>query len=134
MKDRTIYKDDLTWVFPTNIPIVPGHVLVCPVRCVATLDELTDAELMALISGVKKTKQALTKAFSAEGFNVAFNQGAMAGQSVPHLHIHVLPRKTGDTGITQYEPRQFLYRPGSRPTSPDTELKEVADLVKKYVS
>ncbi|OGY84545.1 MAG: hypothetical protein A3F54_05565 [Candidatus Kerfeldbacteria bacterium RIFCSPHIGHO2_12_FULL_48_17] len=127
---RTILKNAQAFVFPTNIPIVPGHVLIVPTRHVATMDELTPAEWQAIHVIMKKMKAALRKAFQAEGFNYAMNEGSVAGQSVPHLHIHLLPRKTGDSGITEYEPRQFLYRPGSRKTSPDAELNVVTKIIR----
>jgi diadenosine tetraphosphate (Ap4A) HIT family hydrolase len=76
-------------------------------------------------------KAALLKVFQAEGFNYAWNEGKLAGQSVPHFHLHILPRKEGDTGILEYEPRKFLYRPGERETSPEQELNAVAELIKK---
>lgn len=130
IKARLIYQDDLVMAFPTNIPITPGHMLVCPTRHLATVDELSDAEWLAIRTFVIRLKIALQKSVAAEGFNLAWNEGELAGQSVPHLHLHVVPRTTGDEGIYQYEPRQFLYRPGSRETSPESELQTVATLVK----
>ena len=70
------------------------------------------------------------KVFNAEGFNYAWNEGVLSGQTVNHLHLHILPRIKNDTGITKYEPRKFLYRPGIRPTSPEQELIEIASLIK----
>ncbi len=131
IKERAIVKTDLVWAFPTNIPIVPGHILIAPVRCVAKFEDLTKEEKGAIFDLLNKLTQALTKTFDAEGFNYAWNEGKLAGQSVPHFHLHVLPRKEGDTGITQYEPRQFLYRPGSREESPEAELRAVSELLKK---
>jgi diadenosine tetraphosphate (Ap4A) HIT family hydrolase len=128
---RVIVKNSLAWAFPTNIPVVPGHTLICPVRCVATLEDLTDAEVKAIFDLSKEIKKALVKVFQATGFNYAFNEGMLAGQSVPHFHLHVLPRKKGDDGITGYEPRKFLYRPGSREVSPEKELKAIAELMGK---
>lgn len=130
IKNREIISNKLAWAFPTNIPIVPGHILICPIRCVAKLEDLTPDEVEAIFDLYKKLKPALVKLFQAEGFNYAWNEGKLAGQSVPHFHLHMLPRKLGDDGITEYEPRQFLYRPGSRETSPEEELKSVADLIK----
>ena len=117
--------------FPTNIPIVPGHALICPVRCVATIEELDEEELAAILQLRLSLKEALTSAFGAEGFHYAWNENDVAGQSVPHLHLHVIPRKKADAGITEYESRKFLYRPGSRTTAPEKELQEVAAQIKK---
>ena len=127
---RTIYRDGLVWAFPTNIPIVPGHILICPVRCVAEFDSLTNEELAAIKILLIKIKSSLKNIFGAEGFHCVWNEGEVAGQSVKHFHLHIVPRKFGDEGITEYEPRKFLYRPGSRNISPDEELQEVAQLVK----
>ena len=131
IEERIIIKNDLAKAFPTNIPVVPGHVLICPVRCVGRLEDMTKNEIEATYKLLMKLKYALVKTFDAEGFNFAWNEGKTAGQNVPHAHLHMLPRKTGDTGITEYEPRRFLYRPGSRETVPENELKEITELIKK---
>ena len=133
IRNREIIRNKFAWAFPTNIPIVPGHILVAPIRCVATFEELTQEEIVAIFDLREKLKKALVKVFKAEGFNYAWNEGKLAGQSVPHFHLHILPRKEGDTGITEYEPRKFLYRPGSREESPESELKAVSELIKKFL-
>ena len=120
--------------FLTNIPITPGHSLVAPQRVVATIDELTLKELTDLFALVKYVKDVLRQAVSAQGFNCAWNEGRAYGQSVPHLHIHIVPRTQGDAGITQYEPRQFLYRPGSRAESPTAELADLAQHMREAAS
>lgn len=130
LKTRTIIQNRSAWSFPTNIPIVPGHVLIAPIRCVATFEELTPEEMEDIFDLKRKLKIALIKAFGAEGFNYAWNEGKLAGQSIPHFHLHVLPRKKGDEGITEYEPRKFLYRPGSRETTPEAELNNIAELIR----
>ncbi|OGF90549.1 hypothetical protein A3I27_02705 [Candidatus Giovannonibacteria bacterium RIFCSPLOWO2_02_FULL_43_11b] len=112
------------------MPIVTGHVLVCPTRHVEKIDQLSNGELKAIKDLIVKLKKGLASSLLAEGFNIAWNEGKMAGQAIDHLHIHVVPRKTGDSGIHEYDPRKFLYRPGSRIESPERELKEVAALIK----
>lgn len=133
IKAREIIGNKLAWAFPTNIPIVPGHVLVAPRRCIASYEEMTSDEKVAIEEIRMKIVRALTKAFGAQGFNFAWNQGKLAGQSVPHYHLHVLPRKDGDTGIYEYEPRKFLYRPGEREVSPEAELSAVAKFIRDAV-
>ncbi len=130
IQERIIYEDDLVKIFPTNIPITRGHILVLPKRHISKIDELSQEELFAIKDWIVKIKNVLKQTFGAEGFNVAFNEGESAGQSVPHLHIHIVPRKKGDTGIYEYDPRKFLYRPGSRAESEVKELEDVATLVK----
>ena len=110
VKAREIIRNEYSWAFPTNIPIVPGHILISPIRCVAKFEDLTKEEISAIFDLLNKIKKSLVKAFNAEGFNYAWNEGKLAGQSIPHFHLHVLPRKTGDTGILEYEPRKFIYR------------------------
>lgn len=130
IRDRIIARNDLAFSFLTHIPIVPGHVLICPIRVVDSCEKLTFEEWQAILQLKQQVCEALKKAFQAEGFNFAWNMGENAGQTVPHFHLHVVPRKIGDTGILQYEPRAFLYRPGSRATSPLEELAQVSELIK----
>lgn len=77
-------------------PIVPGHVLVISTRIVRTLSELTDEEYDDLWRSVRIVQNALEKHYDAGGFNVAVQDGRVAGQSVPHVHVHILPRTAGD--------------------------------------
>lgn len=124
---RVTAENEYAFAFPTNIPITPGHMLVAPKRVVATIDELDDKELIALIDLLRRVKRALRSVLGAKGFNIAWNEGKDYGQSVPRLHIHIVPRSPGDAGITKYEPREFLYRPGSREETPLAELNAIAD-------
>ena len=127
---REIASNELSRAFLTNMPITPGHTLVIPKRHVATLQEMTEAELVAIFELSNRIQHMLRGTFAAEGFNCAFNVCEVAGQSVPHFHLHIVPRTLGDAGITKYEPREFLYRPGSRETSPEEELRAVAAQVR----
>ena len=131
IKERTIIENELVWAFPTNMPITTGHSLVVPKRCVAKFEDLTTDEIKAIFSLASKIKIMLTATYGTEGFNVAYNEGKIAGQSVPHFHLHIVPRKECDVGIYKYEPRKFIYRPGSRKDSPETELQAVAKEMQK---
>lgn len=132
---REILRTDLVWAFPTHTPIVPGHTLIVPVRCVATFEELTEEERKAIFDAMIKVKHALKKSFGAEGFNHAWNENKVGGQSVAHFHLHVLPRTSEDEVKYSYEPREFLYRSTSkRDILPEQELKEVAELIKENLA
>ena len=131
-REREILRTDLVWAFPTNIPIVPGHTLICPVRCVPKFEDLTQEERDALFEAMSDIKKALVKGLNAEGFNHAWNENREGGQSVPHFHLHVLPRTSEDEVRYGYEPRQFLYRStANRSASPQEELVSVARLIKE---
>lgn len=121
VKNRMIIENDLAWSFPTNIPITEGHVLISPKRCVQKLEQMTSEERLAILDMADNIMTALRKIFNAEGFNCVWNQEKLAGQSVPHFHLHIIPRKEGDTGLLGYDPRSMLYRTGDR--EPTTEEK-----------
>ena len=81
-------------------PYTSGHLLVVPRRAVAALSELIEDEHAALWSTVRDAVAAVEAAYSPGGVNVGLNQGAAAGAGVPgHLHVHVLPRWSGDTNF-----------------------------------
>lgn len=133
IKQRTIATNETAWAFLTNIPITPGHTLVSPKRVVETMEELTEKELFDIFALTTLVRNALRKTYDAAGFNFAWNEGKEYGQSVPHFHLHVVPRTQGDEGITEYEPRKFLYRPGSREDSPEAELATVAATLRQNI-
>lgn len=132
IKYRTIIENALAFAFPTNTPIVPGHILVCPKRHVQYYEDATSEEKNAIEDLRSTLKHALKKALGAEGFNYAWNEEKIGGQSVPHFHLHIVPRKEGDVGIYQYEPREFLYRPGPRTVaSPQEKIDAVVKIIKQ---
>mmetsp|Transcript_20673 Transcript_20673/g.29621 ORF Transcript_20673/g.29621 Transcript_20673/m.29621 type:complete len:160 (-) Transcript_20673:624-1103(-) len=77
-------------------PIVPGHVLILPKRVVPRLSQLTNDEYSDLFHSVRIVSNALEPYYSADAFNIAVQDGKEAGQSVYHVHVHILPRKAGD--------------------------------------
>ncbi len=95
-EDKWIAANDLAFAIRDNFPVSPGHSLVIPRRIVATWDSTTPDERAALLALMSQVKDRLRDALQPDGFNVGFNEGAAAGQTVFHLHIHVIPRFTGD--------------------------------------
>jgi len=77
-------------------PLLPGHVLICPVRSVPRLSQLSAAETSDLFNTVRIVSRTLQRVYEASSFNVAVQDGVDAGQSVPHVHVHVIPRQKGD--------------------------------------
>jgi superfamily II DNA or RNA helicase/diadenosine tetraphosphate (Ap4A) HIT family hydrolase/HKD family nuclease/SOS-response transcriptional repressor LexA len=90
--------NDLAFAIFDSFPVSPGHVLVTTRRIVDTWFDASDAEQAALMALVKESKRLLDIQLSPspDGYNVGFNSGGAAGQTVPHVHIHVIPRYHGD--------------------------------------
>lgn len=89
-----VHRDDHACAFLDVKPLFKGHVLVVPTQHVVTLAELPPDELAPFFAVVQRLSRALPHALSAEGTFVAANNAV--SQSVPHLHVHVVPRKKGD--------------------------------------
>lgn len=93
---RILIANDHALVFCDGFPISPGHTLIIPKRHVASFFELTVEEQMAMLKLLADTQQQLLAERNPDGFNIGINDGAAAGQTVMHLHIHLIPRYTGD--------------------------------------
>ena len=79
-----------------SYPLSPGHTLIIPKRHIASFFELTEEEQRAMLNLLSQMRQHLLKERHPDGFNIGINDGAAAGQTVMHLHIHLIPRYKGD--------------------------------------
>lgn len=79
-----------------KFPVSPGHTLVIPRVHVATLSDLPRLERLTLWELTDWVRAYLAKKYRPDGFNIGINDGIAAGQTVPHVHIHVIPRYDGD--------------------------------------
>ncbi|MGY6553429.1 MAG: HIT family protein [Wenzhouxiangella sp.] len=77
-------------------PVSPGHALLVPRRHVAGWFEATPAEQLALLAALPLAKEAIEQAHKPQGYNIGINIGEAAGQTVFHLHMHLIPRYQGD--------------------------------------
>jgi diadenosine tetraphosphate (Ap4A) HIT family hydrolase len=94
---RIFYDDDPMFLcLWDGFPVSAGHVLVIPRRHVATWFDATAREQACLLRGIEVAKREIEKQYQPDGFNIGINVGAAAGQTVYHLHIHVIPRYKGD--------------------------------------
>lgn len=84
------------FAIPDGYPVSPGHSLVVPRRLIATWWEASDEERRDLWALVDEVKAILDAIQEPDGYNVGFNAGRAAGQTVSHLHLHVIPRYDGD--------------------------------------
>lgn len=88
--------NDLAFAIRDGFPVSPGHTLVVTRRLVATWFDATPEEQAAVMALVSEVKRQLDERHRPDGYNVGFNAGDAAGQTVPHLHVHVIPRYRGD--------------------------------------
>jgi ATP adenylyltransferase len=89
----------LTITLLNRFPYSSGHVMIAPLRHASDPRQLNSDEGAAVFSGAQRSLSALEAALHPGGFNVGLNLGAAAGGTVEHLHLHVVPRWTGDTNF-----------------------------------
>lgn len=96
-KSRHILTKDNVYAIYDSYPVSPGHSLIIPKRHISSFFDATREEQIALLDLVNEMQQVLMKKRCPAGFNIGVNVGEAAGQTVMHLHIHLIPRYTGDT-------------------------------------
>ncbi len=92
----SVFSASNTLVFYDRYPVSPGHMLVVPSRHFENYFEAKETEQQELWHTVSQVKDHLQRLYAPDGFNLGINAGRAAGQTVMHLHIHVIPRYRGD--------------------------------------
>jgi histidine triad (HIT) family protein len=105
-----VARDERTLAFLDVSPLADGHVLVVPHAHVARIEELSAEDASALFSAVTRLVGKVRNAVGAEGTTIGINDGPATGQTVPHVHVHVVPRRSGDGGGSVHT----VFRAGSR--------------------
>lgn len=114
-----VYEDeDFRAILDVN-PAARGHVIILPKKHAANIIELEEEEAAKVFPIAKKIAAALMKTYHCDGVNILQNNGEAAGQTVFHLHVHVIPRYYGDD-------INIKWKPGDTP-----DLQAVADEIKK---
>ena len=113
---RIVAGDGLALVIRDGFPVSPGHRLILPRRHVGSYFEATAAERESLLRLLDEAKAALDAEFRPDGYNIGINDGSAAGQTVPHLHLHLIPRYAGDRadprgGVRWVLPEKAKYWP-----------------------
>ncbi len=118
--EEWVASNDRAFAIRDRFPVATGHTLVIPKRIVTNWWDADDDERSALFALVDQVKSGLDLDFSPSGYNVGFNDGLAAGQTVMHLHVHVIPRYDGDVadptgGVRHVIPGMGNYlRPGAQ--------------------
>ena len=95
--------------------VSPGHTLVIPRRHVSEFFDLTPGEVAACMELINEEKKLIDKEFNPDGYNIGVNVGPAAGQSIFHVHIHIIPRYKGDVenpqgGVRHVIPKKAHYK------------------------
>lgn len=117
-----IYEDDNILAFLDIGPVNRGHVLVIPKKHYSNFEEIEEEDLFQVIAVVKKIGRAIKEGLKMEGYNVMVNNDPVAGQIVPHLHFHIIPRVSGD-GLKLWPGGEY----------DEGEALEVAEKIKKQL-
>ncbi len=91
-----IASNEIAVAFPDKFPVNPGHALIVPRRHVADFFDLATDEQAALWRLVPEVKAAIDVGYTPAAYNIGVNTGPAAGQTVAHVHVHVIPRYPGD--------------------------------------
>ncbi|MEK7212643.1 MAG: HIT family protein [Patescibacteria group bacterium] len=95
---QVVYEDERTLAFLDIMPKAPGHTMVMSKTHAPRLVDLPETEVGPLFATVRKIAELLVRVLHADGLTMGINQGEISGQTIPHLHIHLLPRFKGDGG------------------------------------
>jgi histidine triad (HIT) family protein len=118
-----VYEDDTIFAFLDVNPASKGHTLVAPKKHFSRFTDMDAENVASLFEAARKITAALENALLAEGSNIGINDGEVAGQEIPHVHVHVIPRRKGDGGRGI---KSIVW------TEPDTNnLKEIAEKLRR---
>lgn len=123
---RVVFSNAVIVALWDGFPVSPGHLLVVPRRHVATWFEASEEEQREIWQAIEKGKEAICQIYQPDGFNIGINIGEAAGQTVPHLHLHIIPRYHGDVpdprgGVRYVIPEKANYL---KSTLPGTESSQ----------
>lgn len=94
--ERCFHSPALVRALWDKFPVSTGHALVVPRRHVESFFDATGEERSALLGAVERVRAEIDKHYAPDGYKICFNINAAAGQTIAHLHLHVIPRYTGD--------------------------------------
>ncbi|KAL2370481.1 bis(5'-nucleosidyl)-tetraphosphatase [Blastomyces gilchristii SLH14081] len=93
---QVFYVTPLSFALVNLKPLLPGHVLVCPLRRVPRVTDLTPSETTDLFLTVRRVGRMIQRVYHGTSLNIAIQDGPEAGQTVPHVHAHIIPRRKAD--------------------------------------
>lgn len=118
---RTVYEDDSYKAIMDVSPASRGHVIILPKNHAANIYEISDDEAAGAMIVAKKIALAMKEALGCDGINILQNNGEAAGQTVFHLHVHVIPRYENDTVNIKWKQLE------------DVDIEAACDEIKKVI-
>lgn len=94
--DASILSNDLAYVRFDKNPVNPGHCLIIPYRHITDFFDTTEAERQAMLTLAEAARRLLERDYAPHGYNLGINVGSVSGQTIPHVHLHLIPRYAGD--------------------------------------
>jgi len=125
MPSYVVYEDEHTLAFLDIAPVADGHVLLIPKHHEQFVERLPEEVYNALFDSLKKLIKPVQTAFDAPASNIGINNGPNAGQIIPHVHIHIIPRPREGrgvfSGVNRFKPRSKEY------------FEEIAEKIRKEI-
>ena len=135
-----VEENDMTLTFVNWAQFEIGQVYVIPRRHAPTLFDLTDEEAVAVMRAVRRTADALLRAYDPDGLNLIQNNGVIAGQEAPHFHMHVVPRRKVGSDWGNGPPHIAVLE-GKTPTRPERDVivsleqeYEIAEHIRRFLA
>lgn len=123
---QKFYEDGDVIALYTHKPVAEGHCLIIPKRHVERFENLSDAEVLSITHAIKRVHHAVSKVFGTTSYLLLQKNGLEVGQTVPHVHFHYIPRKTGE-----YSTLTFLFRFYTAALMPPISKNEMREAVSK---
>lgn len=98
LESRPVYEDKFTLAFLDVNPLAPGHTVVIPKAHIERLEDLPAEQMGPLFEAVRQVTDKVQQAMKVDATTIGINNGRAAGQAVPHLHVHIIPRRADDGG------------------------------------
>ncbi len=95
-EDKAFYGNSMFHALYNRAPILPGHALIVTKRHISSFAKMSQLEMQSVMFFVNQVRQILQQVFPSDGFNFTLQDGESAGQTIEHLHFHIIPRVTND--------------------------------------
>ena len=121
---EVLFENDYAVAFLDANPLVDGHTVVIPKQHFGRFSDLTEETATGLFAVVREVNDAILSGLGADGSNIGLNDGEVAGQAIPHTHVHIIPRYAGDGGGSLHS---IVKR------SAEVKLEEVAENLREKI-